>query len=161
MVFLEVAAVVGPVVGIALGAALNGAAESRRFRRDYVLEHAKERRDFLGEVMATVDAQHRLVHRVAGSQRGENRPVEPQGRRDADEQWGDLLRRRYLLSGITLQQSLSAYDRAREDAVQALKTKKPDPISAALAALDEARYHIFETAEDEARQLVVALGRVS
>lgn len=70
---------VGVVVGGVLGAWLNTTSETRRWRRQWMFATYREQRDYIGQVLAAVEAQFILLHRFGDAARGRG-PVTSQER---------------------------------------------------------------------------------
>lgn len=129
-----------PVATLVLGAWLAAwfaeRSEWRRWRRDYFLQQIAARQVFFGDVLEAMHDQHRVSGQCGDAVRG-LRPGVPQARvENATQRWNRVLARGGVSVGREVQEAMSAFDRARAEAAEAINGGDEARIVAALDSLD-------------------------
>lgn len=150
---------VGVVVGGVLGAWLNTTSETRRWRRQWMFETYREQRDYIGQVLAAVEAQFILLHRFGDAARGRG-PVTSQERiRVADDEWRRVLALKGTSAQPDLQHAMTSFDQARSDVVDAVNARDHPGVDASLDALIDARTRMMKSVKTYQDAMTVHLAR--
>lgn len=139
----EALPLVGVVVGVVLGALLNSGAETRRWRRQFVLETFREQRDFIGQALVSLNTLHILLEHIDNSLHGTGAPADVLQRLGpAQEEWRRVLGLMGTAAQPSVQEAMTAYDQRRADVMEAVNAKNPEQVHAALASATEARKEV-------------------
>jgi hypothetical protein len=139
----EALPLIGVVVGVVLGALFNAGTETRRWRRQFIVETFREQRDFIGQALVSLNRLHILLEHIDSALQGTGAPADVLQRLGpAQEEWRRVLGLMGTAAQPSVQEAMTAYDERRAEVMEAVNAKKPEQVHAALESAVKARTEV-------------------